>query len=201
MSDEKIILDTSPEAASIRTVVGWVSRHGWYWGEDASAEGMARYDGCTHRACPRCGTPIPKLRILCPECCAARDTEAFNARPKAEWDGEAMLYSETLDEYFSSPGEALDDEAEEGKELEDLRLILCVPVIGSHIDYDHFVDALADDADPPDELVKAIEAFNAAVDAAGPLSWTPGKFALACSSAQTVKVNDIPQDDEQDNQE
>ena len=47
MNDIKqIILPESPEAASVQTVTGWVSRTGRYWGND---ERMARYDGSTHR--------------------------------------------------------------------------------------------------------------------------------------------------------
>ena len=44
----------------------------------------------------------------------------------------------------------------------------------------HFCDELPDDdeGELPDSLYDAIDAFNAAVEKAGPLSWSPGKFAL-----------------------
>ena len=45
MAEKQIIMEDSPEAASIQTVTGWVSRTGRFWGND---ERMARFDGSTH---------------------------------------------------------------------------------------------------------------------------------------------------------
>ncbi|MDX5626641.1 MULTISPECIES: hypothetical protein [unclassified Brenneria] len=46
---EKIILRDSEEAASIKTVTGWVSAKGRVYGDN---EDLARYDGATHQRCP-----------------------------------------------------------------------------------------------------------------------------------------------------
>lgn len=171
---EQIIFSDSPEAASLRTVTGWVSRNGIYYGND---EQMARYDGCTHRACNTCGAPTEKPWKECSECRHKMKVEAFKAMPRAPWDGVCMVYSDARDEYYNSPADAAED-LEEGQALEDLRLILCEPVRGRHIDEDHFSDQLPEDSELPDELVRAIVAFNKAVDAAPMLSWAPGKVAL-----------------------
>ena len=34
MAEKPIIMEDSPEAASIKTVTGWVSRTGRFWGND-----------------------------------------------------------------------------------------------------------------------------------------------------------------------
>lgn len=63
--DNKVIMRDSPEAASLQTVSGWVSRHGRFFGSD---ESIARYDGCTHVACSRCGAATEKRWTACTEC-------------------------------------------------------------------------------------------------------------------------------------
>ncbi|EKB5404420.1 hypothetical protein OOP60_004875 [Salmonella enterica] len=45
---EKIVMMDSDEAASIRTLTGWVDRQGRFWGND---EYQARWCGATHRKC------------------------------------------------------------------------------------------------------------------------------------------------------
>ncbi len=57
MSTEQIVLNTSDEAASIKTVTGWIDRYGRFWGD---YERIARYSGCTHVACSECGKPSVK---------------------------------------------------------------------------------------------------------------------------------------------
>lgn len=92
-----------------------------------------------------------------------------------------MLYSKTLDRYFASTEDS-EDELEEGQTLSDLRLIVCVPNRAKFLDDSHFVDDLPDDGESPVELLDAIEAFNKALEALPPLSWSPGKFALEIGS-------------------
>ena len=48
MADKSVIMYDSPEAASIKTITGWVSSAGRFWGDN---EHMARYDGSTHMKC------------------------------------------------------------------------------------------------------------------------------------------------------
>lgn len=179
MSDNIVMYD-SDEAAQYRTgLSGWVSRDGHFFGDGPQAEEAARYDGCTHRTCEQCGEPSRKGFTWCEACREKRDIERYAAMPRAAWDGVAMIYSEWADCYFDSPWEAeeylgvLDSPATVG----DLRLVICEPVYCPELSLDDFHDDLPEDGDPPDELVAAIEAFNAATRGLL-MSWRPGSFAL-----------------------
>lgn len=164
----------SPEAAHKTTVEGWVSRNGFFFGDD---ERTARYEGCTHRTCEDCGAAIRKGSLVCGDCAEKRDAKRYAAMPRKPWDLKAMVYSDTLDKYYPDPEQA-EDNLEEGQTLEDLRLIICEPNYARRIEDDYFCDEAAEDGELPDELQEAIEAFNAAVIKAPPLSWSPGKYAL-----------------------
>lgn len=180
---EEIILDSSPEAAKPHTMEGWVSKGGMFFKE----EDMARYDGCTHRACQYCGEPARKSWLNCDKCRSEKDVEKYKALPKEKWDGVCMLYSETEERYFSSPEEAqefLDDEdGYEGKSLADLRLLLCDPQYAHEVDCDDYLqDVLPEDGYAPDFVKDAFEELNAKIrqwkkDGRN-LSWFLGKTAL-----------------------
>lgn len=84
----EMILASSPEAASIQTVTGWVSRGGRFWGDD---EHMARYCGSTHRLCeanPEHG-PVEN-RSYCEACHAEKNETKWQAMPKAPLSEELL---------------------------------------------------------------------------------------------------------------
>lgn len=170
---EKVIMFDSPEAAWLSTKAGWASRDGYFYHDERSA----RYSGCTHRPCEECGEPTPKMYTHCEACRAKREKARWEARPEAEWDGKQMVHSETRDEYYSSPDDALDD-TEDDDEFAGLRLVLCEPNYARPIEVDDFADDLPDDGEAPDRLLEAIDAFNAATKGLI-LSWSPGKTRLA----------------------
>lgn len=173
-----MILYNSDEAATYCTgLAGWVSRDGRFFGEGYGAESAARYSGCTHRACGKCGKPAPKAYSLCDECRQKAMDERYYARPIGEWDGKSPLYSEVTEEFYSDPEGALEDIGDlEG--VDDPQLIICHPVYARRLDDDYFSDRLPDDAEVPEELAPAIDAFNTAV-AGVVLSWQPGNERLA----------------------
>lgn len=175
---EKVILRDSPEAAQPVTVIGWKSSTGRVFFDEYSA----RYDGATHCICSDCGEIARKPYTVCKPCQNLRDEAKYKAMPKKEWDGHAMLYSDLLEKYYSGISEAMDDldNSNEVKTIADLRLVICEPNYARQIDGDYFVDDLPDDAegDLPGWLEEAIDEFNTAVSKGGPLSWSPGKFAL-----------------------
>lgn len=174
MTTKEMVMQDSPEAASMRTVTGWVSRNGRFWGADERA---ARYDGCTHVACRHCGKPVEKGWTACEACRDMAKDAKYKAMPRKAWDGASMLFSHSRDEYFNDidgAEAALDD----GETLDDLRLVICEPNRGRRLDEDYFWDELSEDGELPDCLLLAIETFNAAIATAPPLSWSPGKFAL-----------------------
>jgi hypothetical protein len=184
-----IVMLDDPEAATFQTgLSGWVSRHGNFYGTGSSAEDMARYDGCTHVGCKNCGKPCVKSHMVCDDCCELLDQKCFDSRLKKEWDGVAMLYSETTERFYSSPGEAEDD-LEEGQTLSSLNLRVCEPE-RARIDVNYFKDVLIEGEDAPDYLVNTINVFNAAMEASPPLSWSPGKYALLLDSPARTSNND-----------
>ena len=176
---DKIVMRDSPEAAEYRTgLCGWVSRRGLFYGDRPDSEDMARYDGCTHVACKYCSAPAQKSYTACQECRDKKDLERFEALPRADWDGKAMLYSEARDKYYAGPDDA-EDELEEGETLADLRLVVCKPTYARLLDEEYFCDDLPEgEDDVPPVVEQAMEAFNAAV-ADVIMSWQPGKVALA----------------------
>ncbi|WP_206601766.1 hypothetical protein [Herbaspirillum aquaticum] len=95
---------SSPEAASLQTVTGWVSRDGRFWGDD---EHMARFCGATHRQCKQCEAVEIKIdRLYCDSCLELRRIEKYKAMPREQWDGAALLYLDGTDRYFQDPNEA-----------------------------------------------------------------------------------------------
>ena len=177
MSNE-IVMRDSQEAATYRTdIKGWVARNGLYFGDGPQSEQTARYAGCTHVLCLKCAAPTPKGYTMCRGCRDLAYIGKYEAMPRAEWDGKAMVYSEARDQYYNSPDDAADD-LEGNETLADLRLVLCTPNYVRQIESDYCCDDLPEDGDVPDEVAEAMEEFNRAV-AGIVLSWSPGKFALA----------------------
>ena len=180
MTEKLVIMEDSPEAASIKTVTGWVSRTGHFWGND---ERMARYDGSTHKRC-ECGEIIEQ-RSYCRKCSDRKEVERWQAMPEVEWDGAAYLYSQTADQYFRDEQEIADycADADEPCTPDDLHLVICTP------NYLREVDLCEDNSEemPEDgdesyftaEVQEALEALNKAIresrTPAQAISWSPGK--------------------------
>lgn len=177
------ILPDSPEAARLVTVTGWLSRDGRFYGDD---ERLARWAGSTHCKCRHCGTVTKKIYTACEACRSKAELERFLAMPEAEWDGKSMVYSYRFDAYYSDPDEALesldthdpdDDSGGGGETLADARLVICRPQY-ARIDSEIFSDILpGEEADPPQELLDAIDAFNKTMKDVV-ISWDPGTFRL-----------------------
>ena len=176
---EQVVLIDSPEAAHHRTGIrGWVSRRGNYFGEGANGEGLARYDGCTHVPCRQCGKPVEKSWTACDDCRNLAEIARYEAMPRAEWDGKAMLYSQANDKFYETPDDAAEDLDDADDELSGLRLVICRPVYARQIESDYFSDDMAEDQELPGAIIDAMDAFNKAV-AGIIVSWEPGKTALA----------------------
>jgi len=177
MTEQLQILPDSPLAAQPVTITAWKARNGQlYWDEQT-----ARYAGSTHSLCKRCQCVTSKDWTLCLGCREKLEIERFEAMPRADWDGESMIYSQVLDKYFRDMNEveeALED-LDEPITKADARLVICRPNRARQIDPDDFfVDDLPEDGEVPDELRKAFEALNAVIAKQPPLSWSPGPFAL-----------------------
>ncbi len=174
-NEEKIIPYDSPEAASIGTATGWVSRLGSFYGNN---ERMARYDGCTHIKCAGCESLIPvRGSLRCDPCLIKHYIERWKAMPREEWNGTDMLYSQNKDRYFQDIDDLADFCEENECAPDSLRLIICEPVYLSEIDEDHWFDDLAEGQELPAEVLDAINQLNDAIRKQGPVSWRPGNFA------------------------
>lgn len=167
-------MDSDEAARHVSNISGWVSRNGHFYGKDERA---ARYDGCTHRVCEDCGTPVPKTGFtVCTPCHEKRDIERYEKRERRPYEG-GMVYSDRQDRYFDSLADALEYAEDEGLEPADLRLLLCTPNYVTPLDGDYCCDELPEDGDVPPEVANAIQAFNEAVKGIV-LSWSPSKSAV-----------------------
>lgn len=172
---DKIVMYDSPEAASIQTVTGWVSRTGLFCGKD---EHMARYHGATHRQCDNPNHPPYELRGYCLACSDERSAARFGAMPKVEWDGKTPLALHDTDCYFFDEEELRDYLLDNDIALEDARLVICKPNMASEIEPDeHYSDDLPEDGEVGAELRAAFDALNEAIRREKPMSWSPGKTA------------------------
>lgn len=167
-----IVFPEDEAAASIKTVTGWVSRTGHYWGRD---EHTARHDGSTHRHC-ECGAVIEK-RSYCRACHDRREAEKYAKMPRKAWDGNGMLYSAITEHFYNDLSEAEED-LDEGQTLADLMLVFCKPNYVQELDDDYCADDLPEEEDEaPAAVREAMEAFNKAV-AGIVLSWSPSDTAV-----------------------
>ena len=168
-----MILASSPEAASIQTVTGWVARDGRFWGED---ERMARFCGSTHRICdvnPDHG-PVEN-RSYCEACRAEKMEVKWQGMEKTPFLKELMpLCVFDSDRYFFDIEDLCYWLEEYELKPESVRLVQCEPVRAEPIDpNDHFIDDMPEDGEVPDALREAFDALNAVIAKCEPLSWRP----------------------------
>ena len=178
MSEEKIILFDSDEAATRRKVDGWVSSKGLFYGNSESA---ARYDGCTHRACEDCGKPAKKMYLSCPECREKKAVILHKKRKWQTWDGKTPLYSDEHYKYFFDADELADFMEENNCTVESLRLLICEPKHLTQVETDIWEDLLPEDIDFEDvvskEVLEALDNLNNAIADSSHVSWFPGEIA------------------------
>lgn len=185
MNDEIVVMFDSPEAASLKTVTGWVSRHGCFYGQDETA---ARLNGCTHRPCGSCGVAVKEYRLLCPACQEKEREDKYAALPEREWDGASFVTEYDGDRYFCDEDAIIEHCYDNECSVSSLMLAHCKPVYGRQFDEDDFCDCLPDDGELPDEIQAALDVCNAAIRAYGPLSWIVGSERLAASDIERLQA-------------
>lgn len=173
---EVIVMEDSPEAARQVAVTGWVSRQGFFFGDD---ERTARYDGCTHRKCGDCGQPVVKHWLKCEACRHKDEVARYQALPKKPWDGVTPLALYGGDKYFFDESDLEMYCEDHDVKVQDLLLVFCDPVKPGEISpNDLFADELPEDGEVQDaDVLAAVEQLNAALRKAEPFSWLPGKVA------------------------
>jgi hypothetical protein len=182
MRDMEKILYNSKNAAQKTNFSGWLSSNGLFVrsGEnDAAAERLARYDGCTHKIC-ECGNEHEKMWTCCSECRLEKSNKRFESMEFQEWKGEPLFLWES-DEYFFSlddlEGWADDNEIDN---LSQIKLLICEPRHPHEIDIDeYYSDILPEDTyvqDVAPEIAKAAEDLNKLIRKRNTVfSWYPGK--------------------------
>lgn len=162
----------SPDAAAYRSVDGWVSRQGRFWGRD---EHGARLDGCTHLNCPECGT-LRKANGWCDPCHTKKRRERFLAYPVVAYEFPLNLYD--TEEFFWEESELLEYLADsEYKAKEDVHLVTCIPEYPQPFEPDeHWQDILPEDGEVQDTaILEAVKALNIAIKNAKPFAYFPAK--------------------------
>lgn len=184
MNNEQVVLNTSDEAASIKTVTGWVDRHGRFWGDD---ERIARYSGCTHVACSECGKPSEKHYTKCSECRELAQVKQWDSFEKKPWDGETPVTLHIGDEYFFDSESFYDWCLDQDIDPKTVQLVHCKPQYLRQVDEDHWCDDLAEDGELPNGVQAALDALNAAIrEHDEPVSWWPSKVAVDPESLDGV---------------
>jgi hypothetical protein len=181
MKDETIVMYDSPEAAIQKTITGWISRNGHFWADN---EHMARWDGCTHIKCSKCGAVITKHGYtVCKKCRHANDAAKYQALPKKPWHGTGMVYSQYADKWFSDWSDIEEYcEAENITPIE-LQLVHSEASKPPILDPAEFLQDILpeDETDVDDTISAAADAFNKAVKAVHatrPISYWPVKVAV-----------------------
>lgn len=176
MTDDKIILPESDEAAQYRTLTGWVDRHGRYWADD---ERMARWSGATHLHCDTCGAVIRKHGYtICDDCREERDVAAYNKYKTQPHDG-GWCYSEAHECFFEDEDEVEEYMAENNVTWDDLRMCATTPNYLFTIDEDTWSDVLHEDGPGlPSAVDEALSVLNSAIEKSEPISFSPTKIAL-----------------------
>lgn len=188
MTDE-MILSTSDEAASYKTVSGWVSRDGHFYGDN---ERIARYAGCTHRPCEDCGEPANKHYIVCSSCRQKHQRGRYEALPVEEWDGEPLCLYDG-DEFFFDLDDIINFCEEHDLKPADLMLTDTRPEGLRRVDEDYWYDDLPEGVEVPDEVYDALEVLNKAITDVGDIVWwMSGKKWIVLPEAT---LDDFPTDD------
>jgi hypothetical protein len=186
---EIVVMMDSDEAASVKTVTGWVSRDGFFYGKDERA---ARFAGCTHRPCEECGVAVAKSthRILCDVCSKVKRLARYLAMPVVEWvDG--MAYDYRTDEWFSDEDAVRDYYEENEIGIASAQLVTSEPVYADEVDpLDIYEGDLPDDGEVPDDVAVAFATLNAAIRAArSVLCWRPvDKRIVMSADAEVVSA-------------
>lgn len=174
MEKDEIIFFDADNAATMKTVTGWVSSKGNFFGAN---EDLARRDGSTHAKC-ECGNVMPKFYTKCNKCRDAATCKRILAFPEKPWPDDCpLVYSWSAEIYFSDWA-SIEDHCDEYEcSATDLQLLLCKPVYAKEIDPDMWADDLPEDLyldDMAPDLALAVDNLNQLIrERKFILSWQP----------------------------
>lgn len=167
----------SDEAAEIKTVTGWFSRNGHFYGEN---EHLARWGGCTHKTCD-CGNEMSRSWTKCDVCRKIISDAAFAAMPEVAYnDQPVVIYGS--DRYFFCIEDIEQFCEDEDLKIEDLQLVACVPNMACRVSIDDmWCDDLPEDtyaADVAPEIAELEAKMNTLIQEGITLSWSQGKHKV-----------------------
>lgn len=172
----KVVMMESDEAASIKTITGWVDRHGRFWGDN---EHQARWSGSTHRQCrnhPE-NHPAYPSNGFCELCQKASRQAKFAQMTRVVWAGEPLVIFDT-DIYFFDTDSLVDYCRDNAVLPGELQLVICQPNHVPQIDIEqHCEEIMPEDGDIsriPQNILDAVEALNKAIKEAKEVSWSQG---------------------------
>ena len=177
MTDKKRILYDSPEAASVQTVTGWVSSRGMFCGND---EHMARHHGSTHRVCEKnLDHGEHETRGYCEVCAREGRAAQYETLPKRPYDGTFPLTVWDCDEWFYDADHLIGYLVDNDIRPEDAALVACRSVAFRDLNEEDIIDSSgAEDYDLPDDVRKALDAFNAVLEQASSNLFEADKIAV-----------------------
>ncbi|QDP48152.1 MAG: hypothetical protein Unbinned6437contig1000_6 [Prokaryotic dsDNA virus sp.] len=157
---EKKIFYASDEAAQFKTgISGWVSSDGRFFGDN---EHLARYCGCTHKNCEKCGGEI-LVNSYCESCHKKGRLEKFKSYELVEWDGKHPFAIFDTDEFFFDFDSFSDYVTNNELNPNNLRLVLCEPNYMRQVEADYWEDEFpegGDDSCIPGDILSALETLN-----------------------------------------
>lgn len=183
MADKSVIMYDSAEAASIKTITGWVSSAGRFWGDN---EHMARYDGCTHMKCKNNPDhPIVESRGYCKTCNDEYRQKQFIAYESKAWDGKSPVAIYDSEDYFFSIEDLFDHLCDNEIQVREVQLVHCSPNYARQIDpNEYYSDDLPEDMEVDSELQRAFDELNEIIKNCSPLSYGQDKFKVELSTEQ-----------------
>jgi len=167
----------SERSAHVVTVTGWACAkcNRWY----AQDERTARYCCATDFPCPEngCKNRAPKGHIRCDDCDEARQRTRWEALPENEWDEQTPLVLDGDDTYFFNADDLRNwIEDEDGRRIDDARLVVCVPEAPPTFEMAEFLtDYLPPDMDGDlGDTSKIDDRVNGWIRKNAPKAWVPG---------------------------
>ncbi|MCW7548413.1 hypothetical protein OO184_10785 [Photorhabdus sp. APURE] len=178
------VLDTSPLAAQYKTVTGWVSREGRFFGEDEYA---ARWNGADLITCKKNPHHEPfQKHSWCTACRAEAIEKMYAEMSRQKWDGTTPISIFGDDEYFYSLDELLDFCYCNEVQPQDLKLVLCQPVYPKKLDFDDTYEVIMDNR-PEDVDIQnyynpviddLIDRINYQIEKLSEISWKQSNIAV-----------------------
>ena len=188
---DNAIIRYEDNAEFVENISGWVCKTcGCFYGNLKRAEHNAAWCCANDLPCDCGGRNTERIYTCCAECRKKHEIEQWNKKEYTEWDGESLIYSEALDQYYSGVEEIDEDSFHAKLSLEDMRLVICEPDKKPIFDIRNLIEDYYDDngeCATSDENLDEIETtVNDWIDNYLKNIWLPGKYRVDLSKWEKV---------------